>query len=293
VITTGASLVTTYIVPNIEEEKEEKKVEFKVFSGTLIVFIVVTLGVASSGFMGGKQLRSTDIITDLTNVHMADVKQGYLRVAETRFGDEPHTVVMSINMGSDNICKSNWVRQKLLALHHPNVASILGWTEDHAFTIYATGGMVPVSKQLGNITDCFAIARQTCHGLEFLHSAEIVHGNLTLDAIWINTTSEAIKLCDFTESSRSRQMKHDGCAKDRVYTDRSDIWDLGLVIWCLFEGTTITEVPDFDQVSNDILQSVPQTLVGLVQNSFRINPGERPLLDEFTQVLELQHYTDP
>jgi len=95
-----------------------------------------------------------------------------------------------------------------------------------------------------NEETCCHIARELCKGLTALHAYNLIHCDLKLDNILLNT-SGAVKICDFGLlcGGKSISRKKSGTLKyfspERLYgcfDSKVDVWGLGLCLYECAEG---------------------------------------------------------
>jgi tRNA A-37 threonylcarbamoyl transferase component Bud32 len=196
-------------------------------------------------------------------------------------------------------------------LHHPNVVHFYGYCTVPKCLVMEympRGSLFKVlhSREPFDWNFRIRIATDIASGLAFLHSKSILHRdikslNVLLDGQW------AAKLTDFGLSRVKNETKSKSMAnktnqavgttqwmapelfkRKAVYTQKSDIYSLGITFWELasrkipYVNDEQEAIPAFVQQGEreDIPSDCPPKLAHLIQQCWAGDPGERPNADE-------------
>lgn len=134
------------------------------------------------------------------------------------------------------------------------------------------------------------IIKQIVAGLKFLHSNHIIHGDLKMENIIINSLTKKIKIIDFDlsiVSKNTQRYKYDSAfgtieyiapesAYLHVYSNKSDIWQLGVMLYTLAVSMFPygKDLKDMYNINFEVLNSnLP--LKSLLQQMLKYNENER------------------
>lgn len=115
---------------------------------------------------------------------------------------------------------------------------------------------------------------QLIDGLDYLHSLGIIHRDLRIDNLLLSPDGSRLIICDL-ESRWGNRLAPEVSREpilDAGWTEKSDIYDLGVAIKCM----VYANVP----ITNMMEWSVPHPLDAVVEACTRYIPGKRPNLEE-------------
>jgi serine/threonine protein kinase len=146
-----------------------------------------------------------------------------------------------------------------------------------------------------------SIALDIARGLHYLHNQGVLHRDLKSANVLIDDTWRA-KLTDFglskiqsasimTISERSRAiqwMAPESLTRYCVYTEQSDIYSYGVILWEIitgkrpYEGVTEKEILDHIEQGRreEIPQTIPTVYAEIIRRCWSKDPNERPSLTE-------------
>ena len=132
----------------------------------------------------------------------------------------------------------------LKRLMHPCIVQVLGSCEDGKHLITVMELMTPVDR-LGPLKndDLKIVMKDVLHGLLYLHSQDILHGDVKPGNILLNRQGQC-KLADFGVCSKPRDTRDSTCAtwvgtvtymsperiKGNSYSFSADVWALGVIV---------------------------------------------------------------
>ena len=160
----------------------------------------------------------------------------------------------------------------------------------------------------------YSIALDIARGLHYLHSQGVLHRDLKSANVLIDDTWRA-KLTDFglskiqsasimTISERSRAiqwMAPESLTRYCVYTEQSDIYSYGVILWEImtgkwpYEGITEKEILNRTEQGRreEIPQTVPTVYAEIIRRCWSKNPNERPSLTEIIREIESYEVRPP
>ena len=186
-----------------------------------------------------------------------------------------HLVAMKTFVKKDSKYKETKEKLKnevevLSKLHHPFINQILDnfETDTHFFIVmeYICGDLLSFIRKRNKLNEQIAkmIFKQIIEGLKYIHKKNIIHRDIKLDNILIDTTN-TVKICDFGVSRKiSKGEKiYERCGtpayiapeiyKKMGYTGfQSDVWSAGITLYYIlsgnlpFKGNNIHELENAD-----------------------------------------------
>ncbi|XP_003740153.1 serine/threonine-protein kinase Nek7 [Galendromus occidentalis] len=184
---------------------------------------------------------------------------------------------------------------------HPNVVKWIGDRQNGRYLImeYARGG--DLGRHLGfgkfSIGRKQSLVLQICSGLEYLHSKNIMHRDIKAqNLLFRDTQLEHILIADFGlahfYTERSTFKNYHDIVPDLVYTYKSDIYLLGMLVFQIFQdwpgvdrlrlASRIRRAPCFYPL--EIYGS--EEIFGVIVRSVDEDPKKRPTLQVFKAAFE-------
>lgn len=258
------------------------------------------------------------------DVLLSDVvhEGGFLRVFKGTWGST--YVAVTVFRALNNISLDNaFLTSACTFLRHPNIVQTFMYKELDMPSVTAAAWMIqewcdrsslktycstpPPTMELLDIA--FEIANACC----YLHSCDIVHGNLVADNVLLKTSASSpkgyvCKVTGFRNSQTStiasddrlmlvanrRSLMHlpaetrfaadalQSIATSRRLTRKCDVFDFGLILWCavcgkdLFEELTLPEISLVFQVNNGLCPSLPETISEDIKNLYGSCTASQP-----------------
>ena len=188
--------------------------------------------------------------------------------------------------------------QLLRRLDHPNIVKLLEVFETET-TIYIVmehmdkGDLYTLlkSQKKGRLSEPQAkpLFLQILRGLEYIHSQRILHRDIKLDNILIDQSSN-LKICDFgisrtiipshrmTEQSGTPAFMAPEIISGGGYEGfGSDIWSLGVVLYCLLTGTLPFRGNSATELNNNIIK-------GIFNKEIKVTDEAKNLLERLLDV---------
>lgn len=164
------------------------------------------------------------------------------------------------------------------------------------FIDFMTGGdLLCRINKLGHFTESYTkfVFYQICCGIEYLHQKKITHRDLKPENILLATTDRytSVKVSDFGLSKRitSSVYMQTQCGtiaylapeiSTSKYTDKVDIWSLGVVLYNCFTGRYPYEDPGCKEYKmyfrHDEFQQVSNAGKNIVYETLQFDPKNRP-----------------
>jgi serine/threonine protein kinase len=193
-------------------------------------------------------------------------------------------------------------------LSHPHVIQfreVIG-VGDLIFVVTenCTGGDLLTSITDGRITSRATLRRlftEICLGVQYLHDQGIAHNDLKPENVIIDSNGRA-KLIDFGYAKTEATADDDQKSGTLMYaapelfqpgcylTQKADIWALGIVLYTMATGRFPYSGTNDRQVMRQILQgqlrytpAMDPQVSALVRRMTKVNPNERPTIDEVLQ----------
>ncbi|RGB27230.1 kinase-like domain-containing protein [Rhizophagus diaphanus] len=192
-------------------------------------------------------------------------------------------------------------------INHPNIIRFLGLTR---VLEYANeGNLRDYSKSKFNMlkwNDNIQMAQDITCGLMFLHSEQIIHGNLHADTILIK--NGRLMITDFGLSVEATSLVSENI-ENIVYVEprhlhdpsykldmRSDIYSLGVLLWELSSGRpsflnygqgefSLIRTLIINEKREDPIESTPLEYQNLYQKCWHNSPDIRPKINEVHEIL--------
>jgi serine/threonine protein kinase len=215
---------------------------------------------------------------------------------------------------SVNACGCARESYALQRLHHPNIVNLYdSWTSgDYSFMILEMCSPISLKHLIvqagGNPVPNFGMLMgQLCEAVFHLHSHGIAHRDIKPANVLIDAFGRA-KLADFGFAIPVHEQEK---STERVGTlhylapevlrgleydpFKSDIWALGITLYEMYKGLVLwpkgADVAQIVAFGGLLLPGpLPFRLSKVVQTMTRMNPGQRPLMDEILATGDLQLY---
>uniref|UniRef100_A0A7S1YFW9 Guanylate cyclase n=2 Tax=Grammatophora oceanica TaxID=210454 RepID=A0A7S1YFW9_9STRA len=209
--------------------------------------------------------------------------------------------------------------RQLAKLRHPNITTIIGAVvhEQEPLLIMEymeNGSLYDAIRNdtidLNTQEDILTIAQDIAHGLHFLHSSDLLHGDLKCKNILLDSNYRA-KLSDFGLSCSSKSL--DGTPRGTPYwmgpeilgseasanTTASDIYAFGIILYELYARKNPYEGEDYDEVIRLVCDPsvskrppvpalCPPNVKELSKLCLLHNPQDRPAAKEVDLVLQAE-----
>jgi MAP/microtubule affinity-regulating kinase len=139
---------------------------------------------------------------------------------------------------------------------------------------------------------------EICLGVQFLHREGIAHNDLKPENVIVDAKGTA-KIIDFayakTEAFADDDQKSgtlmyaapEPFRAGRYHTQKADIWSLGIVLFTMATGRFAFAGASYWQIIHQIMHGQVQyepeidpKVAALVRRMTRVNPNERPMIDE-------------
>ncbi|WVF67901.1 hypothetical protein IAT40_002663 [Kwoniella sp. CBS 6097] len=183
------------------------------------------------------------------------------------------------------------------------------WKPNGRITDYLT-------TEVGKTVNKIALIHQISQGMEYLHSRDVIHGDLKGQNILIDDDGHAL-LCDFglsqikvdiTSKSSMPPLEDNGGGgtlrfqpperlRSAPLTKECDVYSFAMTVFQLYSGEIPFAILDANGVRNSILEgirppkldNIPVPLWELLTRCWRENPKERPRFEEISQKLEAMY----
>jgi len=194
----------------------------------------------------------------------------------------------------------------LSRLKHPHVLRLLGYSTRAPILVYEFADYGSLEWQLAkgwkpSLKDVLLIAIQIGDALRYIHSRGLVHGDVKVSNVFI--IDGVVKVGDFSSlvkllsqtSAHSRFAYTPGWrAPEQVFSDlrakaierglenRIDVYQLANLILYLLLGETVDgeDAVNKQRVENILSRIENEELRGGLREMFKVNPWERPSMDE-------------
>jgi len=216
--------------------------------------------------------------------------------------------------------------QETYQLRHPNILHTLGvcpeWRIGRVSVLYdwmMNGNLVKYLEDRTRAVDYSQLLRDIGRGLLFLHSNNIVHGDVTPTNILVNDNGTALLRCFSVESCIEAELdtnlvlssvgryvdvrwRSPERLQEDLRTKEGDIYTLGMTIyWVLFDRIPFPERGNIHNLSSRILggerpvlisdgseatkRGMTPDLVDFIQRSWNDNAAERPTIQRLLDIL--------
>jgi len=209
----------------------------------------------------------------------------------------------------------------LLSLDHPKIIKavdvfIIDDMPRIVLELCKGGSLLDEVTQFGVMDSVrvWVVLEQLCDAIAYLHSLDIVHGDIKLENIMLKEVDriDSLKLVDFgsveIQDGASHSTPVSSCfggtkpyqapeilsGTQRYPTKASECWSVGILIYVLlagkfpFPGDTAEEIlQSIRQVGNTVVDStlIDPNLGRLMKNLINVDPNKRPSMDEICSEL--------
>ena len=193
----------------------------------------------------------------------------------------------------------------LSKLHHPFINQILDnfETDTHFFIVmeYICGDLLSFIRKRNKLNEQISkmIFKQLIEGLKYIHKKNIIHRDIKLDNILIDTTN-TVKICDFGVSRKIEkgQKIYERCGtpayiapeiyKKIGYTGfQSDVWSAGVTLYYILSGNLPFKGTNIHELENAILlgeykkiKDISYEANDIIDKMLKLEPKERITIDE-------------
>ena len=221
-----------------------------------------------------------------------------------------HLVAMKTFVKKDSKYKETKEKLKnevevLSKLHHPFINQILDnfETDTHFFIVmeYICGDLLSFIRKRNKLNEQIAkmIFKQLIEGLKYIHKKNIIHRDIKLDNILIDTTN-TVKICDFGVSRKIERGEkiYERCGtpayiapeiyKKIGYTGfQSDVWSAGITLYYILSGNLPFKGNNIHELENAILygeykkiKDISFEANDIIDRMLRLDPKDRITIEE-------------
>ena len=221
-----------------------------------------------------------------------------------------HLVAMKTFVKKDSKYKETKEKLKnevevLSKLHHPFINQILDnfETDTHFFIVmeYICGDLLSFIRKRNKLNEQISkvIFKQLIEGLKYIHKKNIIHRDIKLDNILIDTTN-TVKICDFGVSRKIERGEkvYERCGtpayiapeiyKKIGYTGfQSDVWSAGITLYYMLSGNLPFKGNNIHELENAILfgeykkiRDISFDANDIIEKMLKLDPKERITIDE-------------
>lgn len=254
------------------------------------------------------QMSSNDLPDDINKDYhigklLGEGACGTVYFAQNRRTCQPFALKYTSGENDENILSTILKEVDILkSLKHPNILQLFKvQTYVNSVAIFlefmSGGDLLDRIQKSGHFSESLSkfIFYQICCGIEYLHSVNVTHRDLKPDNILLATTDEftLVKVSDFGLSKRvtTNTILKTQCGtkmylapevRTANYTNKVDIWSLGVILYNCFTGRypfkdADKRYPTFDQ--EDFLK-VSEDGQNIVRETLRIEANQRPSASE-------------
>ena len=201
-------------------------------------------------------------------------------------------------------------------LHHDNLVGLLGIVLDTekrsmkiVLEIMSKGSLLEHLRLKGkkNVTkiDQIRFATESCRGMEYLESHNVVHRDLAARNVLISDTEHA-KISDYglalhkaSNAFQSGKLPTKWTApealNDNLFSSKSDMWSFGILLWEIysfgrFPYPKIRNEDVLEQVEKGYIMDAPEgcdkSIYDVMKRAWNLDVGKRPSFKEARKVLE-------
>ncbi|KAL0238118.1 hypothetical protein GEMRC1_012591 [Eukaryota sp. GEM-RC1] len=193
----------------------------------------------------------------------------------------------------------------LVQLNHPAVLRVYGlsyWEDRIGIVMERASSSLPCPNSFSSVT--VEYAKQLCHGISYLHSKSVVHGDVKPENVLI--VDDRIRIADFGTSrniaSTSTVPNPEALTVryaapeqfNNTVSPQSDVYSIGVVLYELFQNKEAFEGMNFYGIVGakqrgvplSFDSTIPDTLANVISRCLMTDPVQRPEIDELIEVLE-------
>lgn len=177
--------------------------------------------------------------------------------------------------------------------------------EDNFFIVlnYMPGGdLLQYLRETGALSEAFSkyLFKQILLAAQAIHRSKVIHRDIKLDNILLDSSQTSVCICDFGVSKivNKHEIMNEKCGTPAYLAPEiildcgyegfwSDIWSLGVVLYCMTCGTVPFKGQNLADLHKSILTGkfeIPQHLSDevkdLISNLLKVVPGQRLSIDK-------------
>jgi c-src tyrosine kinase len=262
-----------------------------------------------------KKQGNVDIVVDQEEfikhgwqIKLADLKLGE-QIGKGQFGD----VILADYLGTPvavKVLKDKTMVQQFLTeayvmttLRHENLVRFIGIVlgqVTHIVTEYMSkGSLVDYLRTRGRAvitpTDQINFSSDTCNGMAYLESRNVVHRDLAARNVLIHESGKAkvsdfglASEADFNQTSRMFPIKWtapEALHDSKKFTNKSDMWSFGILLWEIYSFGRVPypRIPLADVLMHvdrgyrmEAPEGCPREVYTIMQQAWQANPADRP-----------------
>jgi len=202
----------------------------------------------------------------------------------------------------------------MTSLQHENLVCLKGIILDKSslkiVTEYMSKGSLleylrSRGRQFVTRKDQIKFALDTCQGMEYLESRNVIHRDLAARNVLISEHEDA-KVSDFGLALHNYTFLESGklpikwtapeALKTQKFSSKSDMWSFGVLLWEIYSFGRVPypRIPLADVVKHvekgyrmEAPEGSPKSIYDLMKKAWRIDPEERPSFRDVRMALEL------